>query len=295
MKVFLSHSTKDKEFVQNLAQQLQAVDIEPWLCEVDVLYGDDFVGEIERGLRESNVTLLVWSPDAAGSSWTGKEWRSVLAREIEESRTRLGLILLRDADIPELLRTKHRIDARTDPEKSIQDTVQWLVRLRDMRQFETMGAASFIVDFEPSDFVGRATYLEQLHTALVEEQGKFLLWGGPGSGKSTLALKFTWRARGAFDAVVFQHCGQRPVEEIGNELAERLGLDLRELPPDRQIMEVKKWLCGRKTLLVLDDIWNLDIRALIPGPPLSVASLSVLCTSRQRTLPWITPPPPNRG
>jgi TIR domain/NB-ARC domain len=287
MKVFLSHSTKDKEFVQTLAQQLQAVRIEPWLCEVDVLFGDDFVEQIKRGLQQADVALLVWSPDAAKSAWTGKEWRSVLAREVEESRTRLGLFLLGDAAIPELLRTKHRIDARTDREQAIQETVAWLVRQRDMRQYESTGAPRFIVDYEPTDFVGRTAYLEQLHEALVKDRGKFLLWGGPGCGKSTVALKFAWRARGAFDAVVFQHCGQRPVEEIANELAESLGLDLGEVPPERQIMKIKEWVCQRRTLLVLDDIWNPDIRALIPGPPLSVASLSLLCTSRQRTFPWI--------
>jgi hypothetical protein len=34
MKVFLSHSTKDKQFVQTLAAELEAEKIEPWLCEV---------------------------------------------------------------------------------------------------------------------------------------------------------------------------------------------------------------------------------------------------------------------
>jgi hypothetical protein len=28
-----------------------------------------------------------------------------------------------------------------------------------------------------------------------------------------LALKFAWQTQGAFDAVVFQLCGQRPVAE----------------------------------------------------------------------------------
>ena len=36
MKVFLSHSTKDKEFVQRLADALIGADFEPWLCEVDI-------------------------------------------------------------------------------------------------------------------------------------------------------------------------------------------------------------------------------------------------------------------
>src|SRR5262245_13375118 len=118
MKIFLSHSTKDKQFVQTLAHELEAEGIEPWLCEVDIERGDNFVAKIEEGLREADLTLLFWSPEAALSDWTRLEWTSVTAREISESRTRLGLVLLRDCAMPELLRVKHRIDGRTDSEKA---------------------------------------------------------------------------------------------------------------------------------------------------------------------------------
>ena len=52
------------------------------------------------------------------------------AREISESRTRLGVVLLRDCEMPELLRVKHCIDARTDPEKGRREIVTWIKRLR---------------------------------------------------------------------------------------------------------------------------------------------------------------------
>jgi hypothetical protein len=39
MKVFLSRSTKDKQFVQSLADELKREQIEPWLCEVDIELG----------------------------------------------------------------------------------------------------------------------------------------------------------------------------------------------------------------------------------------------------------------
>ncbi len=55
MQVFLSHSTKDSAFVTALAQQLREDDFEPWLCEVDVLVGDDFVARIEEGLCKADL------------------------------------------------------------------------------------------------------------------------------------------------------------------------------------------------------------------------------------------------
>ena len=110
MKVFLSHSTKDKQFVQTFAAELKAEKIEPWICEVDVEFGGNFVAKIEEALRDADLTVLFWSPEAAHSDWTRLEWTSVTAREISESRTRLGIVQLRDCEVPELLRVKHRID-----------------------------------------------------------------------------------------------------------------------------------------------------------------------------------------
>jgi hypothetical protein len=144
MKVFLSHSTKDKQFVQALAAELEAEEIEPRFCEVDIELGDNFVAKIEEGLRDTDLTILFWSPEAARSDWTHEEWTSVKAREISESRTRLGIVLLRDCPVPELLRTKHRIDARTDPEKGRRETIDWIKRLRDIRSLaETRAAGVF--------------------------------------------------------------------------------------------------------------------------------------------------------
>ena len=96
--------------------------------------------------KSQNVGVLFWSLDAA-SNWTGREWCAILARETEEARTRLGLVLLRDTAIPELLRTKQRIDARRDHNEALQETVEWLIRLRDMRRFEEMKAETVLINW----------------------------------------------------------------------------------------------------------------------------------------------------
>jgi hypothetical protein len=180
MKVFLSHSTKDKQFVQTLAGDLRAEKIEPWLCEVDIEYGDNFVAKIEEGLSDADLAVLFWSPEAAGSDWTRLEWTAVTAREISESRTRLGIVLLRDCAIPELFRVKHRIDARTDPEKSRLEIVTWIKRLRDMRLVREKKAPGVFLPPPQHDFVGRTEALVMLYAALAEEAGSALLRGRAG-------------------------------------------------------------------------------------------------------------------
>src|ERR1039457_3049573 len=155
--------------------------------------------------------------------------------------------------------------------------------MRDQRRLAESKTPRFFLGYEPKDFVGRARYLARLQTALVEQPGLFLLHGEPGSGKSTLALKFAWKAQAAFDAVIFQTCGQRTAEEIAVELAGRLKLeDVRGGPPEVQWEAALNWLRERLSLLVLDDVWNDDAAKLLPGPP-----VSVLVTSRRKDWPWV--------
>jgi hypothetical protein len=102
-RVFLSHSTKGGQFVKKLAAEFEREHISPWLCEVDIITGDNFVAQIEEGLSSSDLAIVTWSPRAARSRWTDLEWATALDREINESRRRLGVILLKDAKLPELL------------------------------------------------------------------------------------------------------------------------------------------------------------------------------------------------
>jgi tetratricopeptide (TPR) repeat protein len=283
MKVFLSHSTKDKEFVQRLADALTGAGFTPWLCEVDIEKNENFVAKIEKGLAECDVALVVWSPDAAKSEWTTEEWTSVLARQVAEQKTRLGIVLLRECPLQVLFRTKNYIDARWDQGAGLGETVKWLKRRESVQRLSGLKAPVYLPDYRPKNFVGRGAHLGRLREMLAAEPGTFLLYGEPGTGKSTLAMQFAWEAQKDFDAVVFQACGTRSITEITAELADRLPIEVKAQAPDEKRRRSMQLLRERQSLLVLDDVWGRDAQQLEPGPP-----CSVLYTSRQQSLPWLS-------
>ena len=284
MNVFLSHSTKDGDFVQRLATALEANGFTPWLCEVDIEKGANFVAKINEGLAQSDLALLLWSQHAANSAWTLEEWTAALARQVEENRIRLGIVLLRDCPmpLPPLLRPKNYVDARADEDAGIDGVLGWLKKRHQAQRLSGLRAPVYLPDYRPQDFVGRSAYLARLQETLTAEPGVFLLYGEPGAGKTMLALRFAWDAQKDFDAVIFQTCGQRPLDAITAELTERLPIDVKTMPPDKQRDAAKAWLRERQSLLVLDDVWSAEVRQLEPGPP-----CSVLHTARQHTLPGI--------
>src|SRR5690606_29428559 len=74
MKAFLSHSSKDKDFVSKVFEYLTAS-----RAHYDSVTFHSFERSHEAltsALRDSDVIVVFWSPDALGSPWVKEEIRS---------------------------------------------------------------------------------------------------------------------------------------------------------------------------------------------------------------------------
>lgn len=70
--VFVSYSHRDREFVNQLIEELQKAGVNIWR-DLDLLPGSNWAREIGKALAEADALLLVWSEDAAASAYINAE------------------------------------------------------------------------------------------------------------------------------------------------------------------------------------------------------------------------------
>jgi len=66
--VFLSHSSKDKTVVRELAERLRRDGLRVWLDEWEIRPGDPILLKIEEGLEQSRTLVLAMSRNAFASN-----------------------------------------------------------------------------------------------------------------------------------------------------------------------------------------------------------------------------------
>lgn len=127
-KVFLSHSHKDKSFVDRLANDLHIAGIEVWYDSWDLEIGHDLTLMIQNGISASDFLAVVLSPAALDSEWVQKEWSSAFNRELEERQVVVLPLLYQDCDMPLFLKSKVHVDFRNagDYDASLSDLIRFL-------------------------------------------------------------------------------------------------------------------------------------------------------------------------
>lgn len=103
-RIFLSHSSGDRRFADDLAELFRLHYIETWYSDRDILAGA-WEPEIYKGLEKCDSFLVVLSDDALRSAWVRKEVDfAITAAKLGKPRPDRNAI--HD-------RSRHRMDCRT--------------------------------------------------------------------------------------------------------------------------------------------------------------------------------------
>jgi TIR domain len=121
--VFLAHSSKDKPFVRDLADQLKGAKISVWLDEWEIRVGDSIVEKINQGLKASDFLVVVVSKASVSSSWVARELNSSLMRQLGDRSITILPVLKELCEVPALLSDIYYADCSVSFDKGVTDLV----------------------------------------------------------------------------------------------------------------------------------------------------------------------------
>lgn len=80
-KVFISYSRQDLNFVQGFAQTLMSNGVDVWWDLSSLQGGDNWTNEIPQAIENSEICIVVLSPNAVKSEWVQKEYTYALNQQ----------------------------------------------------------------------------------------------------------------------------------------------------------------------------------------------------------------------
>ncbi|WP_157270718.1 TIR domain-containing protein [Azohydromonas aeria] len=112
MRVFISHSSKDKPAVLALAAALRERGFDPWVDKYEIAPGESIVSRINEGLEQADAGLIVFSAHALESRWVQAEWDALIFARIERGQVLIPLLCGDGAVVPPLIESllRRRID-----------------------------------------------------------------------------------------------------------------------------------------------------------------------------------------
>ena len=273
MKAFLSHSSKDKEFVEAIAKELGRQ-----YCVYDSKSfesGKEFRESILKGLDESAVFVLFLSKHSKDSVWVdfelGEAWYQTLHKKIDKS-----LVYLLDTasheSVPEWLR-RARIDRIGLPAAVARDIKHHLDSLLRKRQ-------------QPF-FVGRSTAVAGLEELLTPLDGTkppqiVCISGLPGVGRRSLIKYTSPKLLNLYKYIEIRFSEGDSVNDICIRLADHVepystkdGFDkiVREIKSfkednalERILRNIKTVIDNNELLIFYDDGGLLDIEGYLRPP-----------------------------
>ncbi len=109
--IFMSHSSKDRDFTARLAQRLHDAGYRCWVDVDDIPDGSTWTREIEKAVTGCGALIVVMSKDGRESEWVERE--TLMGMDL---RKPLFIARIDDAPLPLYLINRQYTDFRTRPE-----------------------------------------------------------------------------------------------------------------------------------------------------------------------------------
>lgn len=122
--VFLSHSSRDKARVRQLAEILRGAGLRVWFDEWVIEPGDDMYAAIEDGLEHTRTLVLCMSQAAIKSDWVKLERNTTIFRDPQNKERRLIPLLMEECSPPAALRRLAYLDWRDEAGETLSKLVQ---------------------------------------------------------------------------------------------------------------------------------------------------------------------------
>lgn len=130
--MFISYSSKDKEFVERLAKSLNEKGVKVWWDKWEIKVGDSIIQKVSDGINQSAYLAAVLSPHSVKSDWVQRELGSALMIQLSAERgIRVLPLLISDCEIPILIREIKWADFRTDYENGLNELLRTIGQKQD--------------------------------------------------------------------------------------------------------------------------------------------------------------------
>lgn len=96
LRVFISHSSKDKDAVDAIFERLQQAQIRAWYDKYEIMLGDSITDKINEGLVCSDLGIICISPDFLNSEsgWTKAELNYLVSRRMRNETQKFIIVNL---------------------------------------------------------------------------------------------------------------------------------------------------------------------------------------------------------
>ena len=187
-RVFLSHSSQDKLFVDRLASDLEKMTVDVWYDKWEIKVGDSIVEKIAKGLKENDYIALVLSPNSVQSDWVKREINSSFMREINEKKARILPLMYKHCEVPILLNERKWADFTKNYEDGFSEFITALfpednatvLRSKDFRLIQYLLAGLSTTDNKGENILNASQllkvykYKNSLPNYIQEEEKKLL-------------------------------------------------------------------------------------------------------------------------